>query len=178
MPNLLPPLEVYSYPPVPGKNKVTPHYDYQEYPAGMHNSNGRNCVANDADHQAMLETQGWSRQPFPEPEKKLETCPNCDRLKAKFESAWQEFLAEHKTLEAEHKAVQEALGALEAEQKAQQEDRSLADTEHAELAMALHSKLTAFEASNKELLDKCAAFEAQLNAKPVEAPAEEKKTKK
>src|SRR5579863_3250373 len=162
--SLQPPLEVYSYPPVPGKNKVTPHYDYQEYPAGMHNSNGRNCVANDAEHQALLETQGWSRQPFPEPEKKLDTCPNCDRLEAKFGAAWQRLLSENTALEAEHKA--------------QREDHSIATNEHADLVVALHAKLTAFEAANKELADKCAALEAQLNAKPAEAPEEKKSNKK
>jgi septal ring factor EnvC (AmiA/AmiB activator) len=182
MSNLQKPTEVYSYPPVPGSKKIEALYIYSEYPCGMHNSNGRHTIANDAEHQAMLEGQGWSRKEFAAPEPKVEMCPNCQRVADRAEGQLALLASQKEALDAEYQAVQAAFSQVEAslvelnaEYVSTHESYVALDAEHNALkdTNALVDKLNrelreshaAFEAANKELADKVAALEAKSHKK-------------
>lgn len=187
MSNLKEPVEVYSYPPIPkrGGGSDKP-YEYQEFPRGVFNKNGRDRIVNDEFELAKMIEQGWSTTPFPEPEPVLDTCPNCARIKGKFDSAWQSLYEDHKALTQDHAVLAEDHAGLEAQHAELHQQVALAaDTsqkaadESAQKVKALEEQLAASdgkvkaaEETARQLQEKVAAFEAEA------AKAEEAKGKK
>ena len=106
MPHTEPPLPHYSYPPLPKKGGPAPApYVYQEFPRGVHNANGRSLIVESQKDLDDKLAQGWSLTPPPPPEPELETCPNCVRLKAKFDAAWKQVLEENEKLTADNEKL-------------------------------------------------------------------------